>query len=417
MNKLFRKLGAKFILTLPLSLSRKIAKNEIVGGLVTAHVPQLLVDVSVIASEDARTGIQRVVRAVFIQMMVYPAGCYEICPVFATRDEGYNYAQNFLQEFTPPGSGGKAGPVVVKPGDIFLGLDLSAHIFPRHLMDLLQWKRQGVKFVFVVYDLLPILKPEWFNRRTNRNFVSWISSIIFFADSLICISNSLRFELSNWLNNKLPSAENEITFGVMPLGADIDASGPSKGMPPGAKQFLDCLRTRNSVLMVGTLEPRKGHEDILSAFELLWGKNEQVSLVFVGRAGWKTDALQKKIISHPLYEDKLFWLDDVSDEYLSQLYICSTGVIIGSKGEGFGLPLIEALNYKKPVLARDIPVFREIAGEAVTFFEVFDTHSVAESISNWLKSIHCEEQKNCDLALPTWKDAASYLLRHCQYSI
>lgn len=90
---------------------------------------QLLVDVSVIHRHDARTGIQRVVRSVLLQLLTKPIRGFEVRPVFATRENAYCYARpDFLgrqSELEFPGDSTKHEFVRVLPGDIFLGLDLS----------------------------------------------------------------------------------------------------------------------------------------------------------------------------------------------------------------------------------------------------------------------------------------------------
>src|SRR3546814_2021872 len=108
-------------------------------------------------------------------------------------------------------------------------------------------------------------------------------------------------------------------------------------------------------------------EQALEAFEALWLEGRgptSPQLLIVGQAGWKTDALQQRLITHPLRDKHVRWLNDASDEYLEYLYASCAGLLVASRGEGFGLPLIEAAAHNKPVLARDLPVFREEIGRA-----------------------------------------------------
>ena len=60
---------------------------------------------------------------------------------------------------------------------------------------------------------------------------------------------------------------------------------------------------------------------------------------------------------------------------------------MASRGEGFGLPLIEAASYDIPVLARNLPVFEEVGGENVTYFSGLDPVGLADSLATWLKSL------------------------------
>jgi glycosyltransferase involved in cell wall biosynthesis len=60
---------------------------------------------------------------------------------------------------------------------------------------------------------------------------------------------------------------------------------------------------------------------------------------------------------------------------------------MASRGEGFGLPLIEAARYDLPLLARDLPVFEEVAGNNVTYFSGESIESLATSLKDWFASI------------------------------
>jgi glycosyltransferase involved in cell wall biosynthesis len=201
-----------------------------------------------------------------------------------------------------------------------------------------------------------------------------------------------------------------IPISTIVLGADIEASSPSAGLPDGAEGLLAKLKQRPAVLMVGTLEPRKGYGQALAAFEELWKQtNDTPLLVIAGRPGWKTEALQEKIRKHPLAGQNVFWLEDVSDELLTHLYAASIGVLFASEAEGFGLPLIEAALHGKPVLARDIPVFREIPVSSVNYFDDDSPVHMAAAISQWLLRISETDNSKNISELPTWKLAAFQL--------
>jgi glycosyltransferase involved in cell wall biosynthesis len=120
--------------------------------------------------------------------------------------------------------------------------------------------------------------------------------------------------------------------------------------------------------MVGTLEPRKGHQQALAACEQLWADGVDANQVIVGKQGWMVEALVERMTHHAELNRRLFWLDGISDEFLEQVYAASACLIAASYGEGFGLPLIEAAQHKLPIVARDIPVFREVAGSHAHYF-------------------------------------------------
>ena len=158
--------------------------------------------------------------------------------------------------------------------------------------------------------------------------------------------------------------------------------------------------------MVGTLEPRKGYTQALQAFEQIWRSGMDALLVIVGKPGWKTESLQEHLAGHAEQGKKLFWFGRASDELLRRLYHAASGVLVASEAEGYGLPLIEAAQYGKPVLARDIPVFRETAAPGTSFFEA---GSFAESLGSWIQRIQSAGFVVSQTIGTSWADSAARL--------
>lgn len=414
MQSIFLDAQTTLLRALPVCLARRIAQSgkPAPPPRQDGEARQLLVDVSVILCDDARTGIQRVVRALLQQLLLHPPSGFRVCPVFATRRHGYRYAPVAIDSgmfLTAPKD--DACAVTAGPGDIFLGLDLAAHLLPRHQGDLLRWKRCGATLHVVVYDLIPVLHPEWFYPKTSRNFRRWLRAIAILADGVICISASVKAELTDWLAIRYGLSPGVMPVHTISLGADIEASVPSGGMPEDIDRQRERLDGRPSVLMVGTLEPRKGHRQVLAAFELLWRRGHDINLVIIGQPGWKTEALQQQLRARLQTQARLHWLDDASDEMLTVFYAIACGVVVASEAEGFGLPLIEATHHHKPVLARDIPVFREIAGDNATFFSGSSAESLAAALESWLAAIQHGPTPGGGRPMPRWEDSAQQLLR------
>ena len=156
----------------------------------------------------------------------------------------------------------------------------------------------------------------------------------------------VRLALLDWMKAHDPKLLDDVGIAVVHIGANIDDSVPSMGMPENAAPVLDALKTIPSFLMVGTIEPRKNHAQALAAFEKLWAYGVDVNLVIVSKQGWLIEALVDKLRGHAEIGKRLFWLEGISDEYLEKLYNVSACLIATSEGEGFGLPLIEAAQHK-----------------------------------------------------------------------
>ena len=262
--------------------------RAIFGGTGAAVGPRLLVDVSAIIRHDAQTGIQRVVRAVWSELYRRRGAVFDVIPVYATSKHGYCYAV--------AGHDGKLSPaVVLEPvrvdaGDKFLGLDLSAHLLPKYRQQLRAWRNHGATVHLIVYDLLPLQRPAWFTNSAVSNFRKWFDVVKTEADQAICISNQVREDVRKGIElhgTRMPA------LGRLQLGADIAATIPSSGVCDDLKRILDYTRFRPAVLMVGTVEPRKGYEAALRAFDHLWHERADApDLIIVGKPGWKTPALQ-----------------------------------------------------------------------------------------------------------------------------
>lgn len=366
---------------------------------------QLLIDVSAIAKTDAKTGIQRVVRNLYQQLLLAPPEGYQICPVMATRKQFYcHIPTNFLQtqSATP------TKPIQIQAGDIFLGLDLSAHLIPHHLPEMWAWKKQGVRMTFVIYDLLPVLHPQWFNPKATQNFHKWLRALAWLADGAIGISRTVQTDFAHWMQ-RYGLNESDIPCAVIPLGAELDA------LPNENKiSLVDNLANADLspyILMVGTLEPRKGYDEALAAFEALWVTGDQTRLVIVGKQGWKIEALIQRLQTHAEIGKRLVWLNTPDDNVLRALYQQCQGVLMASKGEGYGLPLIEAAYVNKPMLVRDIPVFREIAGNAASYFSDTAHNSLVQALPQWLMKLEATGGAVNYPGCITWQASCAQLIK------
>lgn len=262
-----------------------------------------------------------------------------------------------------------------------------------------------------MYDLLPEQRPDWFNPKTRRNYRRWLRVVTRQSDRIICISQDVARQLESWIASRPWRGNARLRIDHMRLGSDISSSAPTKGFPADATTLLAGLAKRRMLLVVGTIEPRKGHACLLPAFDLLWqdASCNDVSLVFVGRPGWRTEALQARMRAHPEAGRRFFWFEGASDEFLDHLYALARGVIVPSLAEGFGLPLVEALGHGTPVLARDLPVFRAMSLAKVTYFSQDAASPLAGSIREWLDhgAAAAAEGEN---PAPTWRESFIDLL-------
>jgi glycosyltransferase involved in cell wall biosynthesis len=296
------------------------------------------------------------------------------------------------------------------PGDILLFIDLHPAVAISHKEKTRFLRNKGILVYHVVYDMLPILKPQFFWPSLCFEFQEWLQAVSN-SDGAICISRSVADEFTEWLRTNGPKRLRPFKIGWFHLGADVENALPSQGLPSDSIQVFAELNARPSFLMVGTLEPRKGHKQTLAAFDQLWAEGLDANLVIVGKQGWKVEELVETMRHHPVKGKRLFWLEGISDEYLEKVYSASTCLIAASEGEGFGLPLIEAAQHKLPVIARDIPVFHEVADEHVFYFNGKEPADLAKTVREWwaLHQSGCHP-KSEEIIWLTWKQSAQQLL-------
>jgi len=370
---------------------------------------QLLIDLSQLVKHDARSGIQRVVRSMHQALADAPPAGYRVAAVY---DAGGYYA--YAQLDGGAGTGSAPDPIRVRAGDIFLGLDLCPDQLPRNEALLASLRRHGVRLYFMLYDLVPLSHPAMFHESMAPWFQRWLDAVCRQADGVVCISRAVADELAERLELQPPRRAAPLPIGYCHLGADLEASLPSSGSEAGDQAVLEAIAGRPALLMVGTLEPRKMHAQALDAMELLWqldGPANEACLVIVGKPGWEVAQLQQRLRGHAELGRRLFWLERASDETLQQLYRRSAALLAASAAEGFGLPLIEAAQHGLPVIARDLPVFREVGGEHAWYFAAADGAALAQSLQQWL-ALHRDGRAPASSAMPylTWRQSTQQML-------
>lgn len=366
----------------------------------------LYVDVTAIAREDLGTGIQRVVRAQLLGLLRSPPEGVRVEPV-RIADSPAGPRLMFARRYAAQLLGLRPGwlrdePAELRGGDVYYAPDLAQDVVARAEAGGLyrDLRAAGVAVHFLVHDILPLTHPEMFPPGADEPHARWFAAVARAADQLICISAEVRNAVAARLASTPASAPASTLAGpgprlsVLPHGADLDAGRAAlqPGRTPAA--LRRALAARPSFLMVGTVEPRKGVDQALAAFERLWSEGVEANLVIVGAEGWRglpeasrrtlpetVDALRRS--RHR--GRRLFWLEDAPDAVLSDLMRKADALLAASWAEGFGLPLVEAALAGLPIMARDIPVFREVAGRHATYFTADDPEALAHAVRTWLE--------------------------------
>lgn len=268
-------------------------------------------------------------------------------------------------------------PLEIERGDIFLLLDSSWHLNFYDLAERL--KEQGASIVSVVYDLIPISHPQFCDAGLTKVFERWFDWIATTADGFVCISQTVQSDVLHAVTERLgEDVAKQRKFEYFHLGSELDLVQRDTTVDSRIEMLFDAIE--DTYLMVSTIEPRKNHIYLIKAFDKLWAQGLKIRLCIIGKIGWKSDELIGLIQRHPELNKRLFMFNQLNDAGLEYAYAHASALVFPSHAEGFGLPLVEAMQRGVPVMASDLPVFREIGGEYIAYFDLSSDESLATLI-------------------------------------
>jgi len=346
--------------------------------------PRLLVDMSELVRRDHGTGIQRVLREIGRRVLETPPQGW--------RGDAVRVQDGRLRitHAVPLSILGHAplalpeNPLDVQLGDVLLCADVNAELTAEDFQELQRLQLDGLKIILLVYDLLAVRLPKLFPTQIAPLVTDWYRRMLGIADAAICTARvgaddliALLKEHPDWRKTPLP-------IGHFHLGADVPVNRAKCVASAETLAALDSARKRPTIVMVGTIEPRKGHAQVLAAFENLWAIGEDLGLIIVGKQGWNVEELAEHLHASHEMGNRLHWLRRCSDSELHMIYGASAGLLMASRHEGFGLPIAEAAHTGLPVLARDLPVFREIASDNARYFSGDDPQALATVLQRWV---------------------------------
>ncbi len=343
--------------------------------------PRIYIDCTPTFRSDAKKGMQRVVRNLAVEGARF--GAMPVTIANERLDSAYRYED-------------RIPALSVAENDAIVYCEVGPVSRLNAMRGLLSRQNIGM----IVYDLIPLLFPA--TQTTYRELWRPIfEAHLAVAGKLICISRATAQDVIDFARLRPDVIRKGTKIGWMRLGSEPDEIS---GEP--SAQVKAIAAVGDYFLAVGTLEPRKGHHVIIDAFERIWREGRSARLVIVGRRGWRCAGLERRIVSHPEFGERLLWLNDCPDADLDYLYSKTKSLIFASFAEGYGLPLIEAARRGAPLIASDISVFREICGSGASYFALLDPEDLSRKVGAALAG----EVVSPDFPIPTWRDAAQDLL-------
>lgn len=376
---------------------------------------KIYIDVSVLTLATFVTGIQRVTREITIRLIEKEQENVVLLHYNARENIYHRINNDAFCQYYRYGKGVKNKMITrerielseMTEGDVFFDLDAAwmCRVKRSWLLPIL--KKQGVRIVAHIYDIISITHPQYCLERGVYNFMDFIGAHLQYADDIIVNAQATVDELQRLtqrLRISLPTCH------VVPLGADF-AKQEIITEDQVPKNVVEAVQDRPYILMVGTIEPRKNHKLLLEAYDK--GLKEMgYNIIMAGYMGWNMEEFEQKLESHPDYGKRIFHFTGLDDKAIAFLYQHAKFLAFCSYTEGFGLPIIEAIQRGTPVLAADVPVLREVGGDYCVWFEQDDAGELCEAVcalansSGWYEKL--KNNNKCFHAV-TWEKCHSMM--------
>jgi glycosyltransferase involved in cell wall biosynthesis len=261
------------------------------------------------------------------------------------------------------------------PGDILLALG-SPWSHPDYATLIRVQRARGLKFVLLVYDLIPLRRPEWCNRGLVRVFRTWFDNVLPLCDRIFAISQATAADVELYARQqdaKIPTPVVPIPIGTSFFETRANAAIRTQQLPaPGSY-----------ALIVSTIEARKNHQLLFRVWRRMLDEMPARSvptLVFAGRVGWLVDDLMRQIANTNNLNGKLVLIENPTDTDLRALYEGCQFSMFPSFFEGWGLPITESLALGKPCLTSDRTSLPEAGGKLARRFDPDNLHDAYRAI-------------------------------------
>ncbi|HUD43921.1 MAG TPA: glycosyltransferase family 1 protein [Patescibacteria group bacterium] len=278
------------------------------------------------------------------------------------------------------------------PKKLWTQLALPAHLF-------LQLKKPDVFFtpshyaprfspcptVISIMDLAYIHFPQLFAKKDLYQLQNWTKYSVKNASKIITISQSSKHDILNIYG----VAEEKVAViypGIKPLVSLTPHVYPMQELK------IKYAISQNFLLFVGTLQPRKNIARLIEAFsQLKKSKDKELQLVIVGKKGW----LYEEILAAPEkfgVSESVKFLEFVSDDELAILYSNAKCFVFPSLYEGFGLPVLEAMQHDCPVITSNVSSLPEAGGDAALYVDPLDVEDMAKKIEKVLNDSNLRKE-------------------------
>jgi len=296
------------------------------------------------------------------------------------------------------------------PGDILLALG-SPWSHPDYAQLIRAQRARGLRFGLLIYDLVPIRRPEWCGRGLVRLFRAWFDSTLPLCDQVFTISHATAVDVESFAHERGIKLRNPIMS--LPIGTSFGAAGGKAT----AVRTPRLPAPGSYALIVSTIEARKNHQLLFRVWRQMLEEMplQQIpTLVFAGRIGWLVDDLMQQIANTNNLDGKLVLIENPTDSELLALYEGCRFTMFPSFFEGWGLPVTESLAQGKPCLTSDRTSLPEAGGKLTRRFDPDNLHdayrAIREAIDDPAGLARWEAQVRREFKPVPWSATADALL-------
>lgn len=240
--------------------------------------------------------------------------------------------------------------------------------------------QNDARLLVMIHDIIPIEFPEYSRPGEDKRHVLRLRTVAHLAHGIIVPTQSVADSLQAFMPQDLPIEV--VTHGLHIWGrADINQTNAKIAIP--SEPYFVCI---------GTIEPRKNHLLLLNIWrDLALSLDKKTpKLIIIGRRGWENENILDMLERCPRLQGHVQEYNTLNDQEVVHLLRHARALLFPSFTEGFGLPLLEALAVKTPVICSDIAVFKEVSGDAATYLDPLDAPAWKRSILNFS---FCEKEK------------------------
>ena len=223
--------------------------------------------------------------------------------------------------------------------------------------------KDRITVVTFIHDVLPIREPGWFTNRMVNSFIRDLDLALENSRVLIVSSKVVEGDL------EALTTAGEHRANIPQIARVNIASVAQRFISQQKNREIPTASNPLVFLLISTIEPRKGYDELITAASqaLLAGVN--LKFIIVGRLGWVSEIFRSDFNEFvQAFTDEIQWHENATDEEISK-YVSEADIFLSpTRGEGFGIPVTEALNAGLPTLVRDIPVYQELYSGVVAMY-------------------------------------------------